>query len=145
MRIKRGVALVPTRKHSAPSTDPLVNMEVDLVGGIPINVFEEILKLISINLSVKEACQRIGVSFEYVTKLIENNTNNISDRIAKARLAPKILHLSRIHKADKGWKASAWFLERIDRKNYGRELVLRPEADDGDKQVIRIGGKEISF
>ena len=144
MTFKRKKPLLPVIKNTAPVIgDPKVP-EVLAVGGIPSDVFKKIEQLVSINLTVAEACRRVGINPKYINNLIKDNVNNIVDRLEKAKLAPKILHLQRIHKAEKGWQASAWFLERADRKNFGRELVLRDESD-GEKQIIKIGDKEIEF
>lgn len=144
MTFKRKKPLLPVIKNTAPVIgDPKVP-DVLSVGGIPSDVFKKIESYIAISLTPTEACRRVGINPRYLDSLIKDNRDNVVDRIEKAKLAPKILHLQRIHKAEKGWQSSAWFLERADRKHFGRELVLKDETD-GEKQVIKIGGKEIEF
>ena len=69
MTFKRKTPLVPVIKNNAPVIgDPKVP-EVLSVGGIPSDVFNKILSLVSINLTPTEACRRVGINPRYLTNL----------------------------------------------------------------------------
>jgi len=116
----------------------------EMYGGLPTDVLEKVLMYLSINLTKRESCLRVGISYDYLQHLCTNNIENINDKVENAQLGSKIHHLKKIHKAGRGWQASAWFLERADRKNYGRELQLTDDQGE-DKQKIKIGGRTIEF
>ena len=143
MTIKRGKPLVPHYVKPVIAYEEPENVPA-LYKSIPGNVIEIILEKIGINLSPKEACAMVGISFSYFSQLMRDNIEGLADKVECARLLMKELHLKEIHDPGKYWKASAWYLERTDRETYGKEVTITGK-NVGDEQVLRIGDKEIKF
>ena len=141
---KREKPLVTIRKRDQVPMDDHTTTMPEVYNNLPAGVLDKILAYLSINLTKREACLRVGVAYSYFQHLCTDNVENINDMVERAKLKSKIHHLQRIHKGVKTWKASAWFLERAHRNEYASQI---PEGagKETKKQKIKIGGNEIEF
>lgn len=106
-------------------------------------VEKEFLNLIVIGLSPTEAAISLQLPVNEVKNYISLNINAIKVKIASAMLKRKTIHLSRIVTAGKNWQASAFYLERKHKEEFGRDNTLT--INPGKKQVMVINGKDIEF
>lgn len=147
MKIKRVVkrkAIIPTVKHTHlekfKNTELVDTSNYKGVSGL---VVKQFLGYLKIDLTISEAAIKVGLNYDFVKSMIDNNVNGFGNLVDQAQLAPKIHHLQRIHLAKPGWKASAWWLERAIRERYGKEVTIRRTEDD--KQTIMIGKDKVEF
>lgn len=143
MEIKRGKPLVPVMSKPIIAYEEPENLP-ELYNEIPGDVIEKILGFITLNLTLKEACQMVGISAVYFATLVRANIEGLEDKVNKAKLNQKAKHLKNIFDLNKNWKMSAWYLERTDKATYGKEITING-TNVGDEQVLEIGGKKIKF
>jgi hypothetical protein len=117
----------------------------EIFTSIPEEVVNQILDGIKLGLSVKDACCRVGIDPVVFTHFVQSHLAEIQSRLDSARLTPRIVHLKRILEGAKNWQCSAWYLERTDRKQFGRELTIRNDDAAEEKQKVRFGDTEIVF
>ncbi len=89
---------------------------------------EQIVRLIETGTYAVEACMVVGISEEtYYTWL--RTKPELSESIKKARAKAISVRLMRIDKAGREghWQADAWWLERVDRKRFGRNPPKTPK------------------
>ena len=97
---------------------------------------DEFCKALSLGLSVKAACDYVGISepayYSYVNKADEDIKNGVKNskyiklmkRVKKAKSACKAYHMNKIREASENgnWQASAWTLERCFPDEFGKSI-----------------------
>lgn len=109
----------------------------------PADKKKEFLNLIIIGLSATEAAISLKLPVLDVKALIKMNKDGIKGEIAQALMHRKIIHLNRLTKAEKGWQASAYYLERRYPQEFGKESTVNVVNEQ--RQTMLIAGKEIVF
>jgi len=151
---KKSKALIPVTKKdpgefnsiSVTSPEHPKSTAITSYKALPSEIVQKVLNLIQIDFSVREACDRVGVAYDYFSNMVGQNIDGLGQRVRTAKLTPKLIHLQRIHQGARNWKASAWFLERAYREQYGREITISSEDKEGKKkQILKIGDQVIEF
>lgn len=101
------------------------------------------LSHLKIGLSVPEAIIVCKLPIKEMQDFINENVDGIQFEIAQAMIQKKVIHLNRITKGEKNWQASAFYLERRYKEEFGKEVKVNSETTT--RQVMDIGGKEIEF
>jgi IS30 family transposase len=117
------------------------------------DLIDDLEKLISEGHPITVSCDNIGIARstfylwmrkgkQELNRVSKDNRRSVRKkmkkyvkfykRMSKAKSYSKIKHLKNINSAaDKGnWKASAWYLERLDHENFGRKQTI-----EGDMKV----------
>ena len=106
-------------------------------------IVNNILENLKLGLELDDCADLVSVPRNEVKYWESHNTGNFANLSAKARAEFKRIHLMKLTRGKADWKPSAFLLERKFRKEYGKELKI--EQFITDKQVMKIGGKEIEF
>ena len=101
------------------------------------------LNHIVIGLSPTEAAIALKMPVNEVKEYIAANINAIKVKIAAALLQRKTIHLSRLATAGKNWQASAFYLERKHKDEFGRDNTITINKDK--KNIMRVNGQDIEF
>lgn len=124
------------------------------------DLIDEILTYKENGLSDKDVCAMVGINVatfyrwlkEAETGIDGNNPNKratdlalkkeLSDGLQKARTAFKAYHIQQITAASKkNWQASAWILERMFPKEFGRidrQIALQADLDKNNGMLDEI-------
>lgn len=111
-------------------------------------VITQILEDISFGLTLKDASIRAGIKPTTTESWYKRNFGNFAGAVDKAGIDSKYNHVLTINteRNPTRVKASAWWLERKHREEFGKEVAITHGLQDTEKkQTFKIGGREIEF
>ncbi len=99
---------------------------------------EILIDAVSQGVPLRTACLAAGVSRSTLYRWTK--ADSIARRIRKARMEGKLFHLRNIREHSKtDWRASAWILERMYPKEFGRRTIIEmPRRDSDDDVFVRV-------
>lgn len=101
-----------------------------------------ILSAISDGLTQRDAATLAGISED--TLSLWKRDSDFSEQIRQKEIECKLGHIRNIHRAaEKSWQASAWWLERKHREEFGRENKIFAEVRSDNLEEISKSIKNI--
>lgn len=79
--------------------------------------WDKIAEMLKIGGNLKDAAAYAGISYGRLYRNIDAE-KHLKRRVAKIMAKCKKHHLQRVYDGERGWQSSAWFLERMYRKEY---------------------------
>jgi hypothetical protein len=93
--------------------------------------WERIAKALRIGMNLQDAADLAKISYGRLYRNIEAD-KHLSKEVRHLFATCKEHHVQKIYDGERGWQASAWFLERMFRKEYALHL---PDASDEEKAI----------